>query len=314
MSGLVTVGESLALVYSPRAGGFDTTADASLSFGGAESNVAIAAARLGAEATWIGRVGDDAFGRRIVRGIRGEGVHVVASVDPVAPTALMVKDRPALGRTRVVYYRAGNAGSRIEPADVPQDHLSGAEIFHFTGIALALSSASRETVMGAARAAKDAGAAISFDVNHRSKLWTAQVAAPVYREALALADIVFAGDDEAAIAVGAGEPAALAERIAACGPREVVIKLGERGAYALADGRTVEQSPFRVDVADTVGAGDAFVGGYLAERLAGLGLEHRMRTAAAAGACACRGDGDWEMMPTRRDIAELVAGGDPVSR
>ncbi|GAA1731294.1 sugar kinase [Microbacterium paludicola] len=314
MSGLVTVGESLALVYSPRAGGFDTTTDATVSFGGAESNVAIAAARLGAAATWIGRVGDDAFGRRIIRGIRGEGVTVEASVDPVAPTALMIKDRPSLGRTRVVYYRAGNAGSRIAPEDVPHEHLAGAEIFHFTGIALALSAASSDTVLAAARAAKEAGAAVSFDINHRSKLWRAEEAAPAYREAIALADIVFAGDDEAAIAVGAGAPPELAQRIADLGPREVVIKLGERGAYALEDGRAHEQPPFRVEVADTVGAGDAFVGGYLAERLAGLGLEDRMRTAAAAGACACRGDGDWEMMPTRRDIAELVAGGDPVAR
>lgn len=75
-----------------------------------------------------------------------------------------------------------------------------------------------------------------------------------------------------------------------------------------------EQVAFRVAVADTVGAGDAFVGGYLAERLKGRGLAERMRTAAAAGACACRGDGDWEMMPTRRDIAEITVKSDPVAR
>ncbi|WP_345752127.1 sugar kinase [Microbacterium rhizophilus] len=314
MTGLVTVGESLALVYSPRTGGFDTAADAAVSFGGAESNVAIAAARLGADATWIGRIGDDAFGRRIVRGIRGEGVDVVATIDPEAPTALMVKDRPSLGRTRVVYYRAGNAGSRIGVEDVPQDVVASARIFHFTGIALALSGPSAETVLAAARAARAGGALVSFDLNHRSKLWSAEAAGRAFREAFALADIVFAGDDEAALAVGEGSPAELAERIAAYGPREVIIKLGEHGAYALEGDRTHEQPSFRVDVADTVGAGDAFVGGYLAERLAGLDLPERMRTAAAAGACACRGDGDWEMMPTRRDLAELLAGGDPVSR
>ncbi|MER7797543.1 sugar kinase [Microbacterium sp. NPDC096154] len=314
MSGLVTVGESLALVYATRTGGFDSLADAAISFGGAESNVAIAAARLGARATWIGRLGDDAFGRRIERAIRGEGVDVVVTRDPEAPTALMIKDRPALGRTRVEYYRAGNAGSRIAPQDVPREVLNEAEIFHFTGIALALSPQSRATVLGAARDAKAAGATVSFDLNHRSKLWTRDQAATAFREAFALADIVFAGDDEAAIAVGDGAPAQLAHRIAASGPSEVVIKLGERGAWALENGHTHAQEAFRVPVADTVGAGDAFVGAYLAERLAGRDLAERMRTAAAAGACACRGDGDWEMMPTRRDIDELVAGGDPVSR
>jgi len=312
--GLVTVGESLALVYGSRIGGFDAVADAGVSFGGAESNVAIAAARLGAHATWIGRVGDDAFGRRITRAIRGEGVAVHATVDPDAPTALMVKDRPSIGRTRVVYYRAGNAGSRIAPEDIPSGVVEGAEIFHFTGIALALSPQSAATVLAAARAARAAGAIVSFDLNHRSKLWSTEAAGDAFREVLAFADIVFAGDDEAALAVGPGTPRELAERIAAAGAREVVIKLGADGAFALADGVAHEQPPYRVEVADTVGAGDAFVGAYLAERLAGADLATRLDTAAAAGACACRGDGDWEMMPTRRDIAELVAGGDPVSR
>ncbi|MBO3662762.1 sugar kinase [Microbacterium stercoris] len=314
MTGLVTVGESLALVYGSRAGGFDAISDASVSFGGAESNVAIAAARLGAESTWIGRVGDDAFGRRITRAIRGEGVRVHATVDPERPTALMVKDRPAIGRTRVVYYRAGNAGSRIAPDDVPQDVVSDADIFHFTGISLALGDQSAATVLAAARAAKAAGVTVSFDLNHRSKLWSTDAAGAAFREVLDFADIVFAGDDEAALAVGDGAPEELADRIAAYGAREVVIKLGERGALALVNGVTYEQPPYRVEVADTVGAGDAFVGGYLAEHLAGAGLAQRMATAAAAGACACRGDGDWEMMPTRRDISELLAGGDPVSR
>lgn len=314
MSGIVTAGESLALVYSTRTGGFDTVGNAGISFGGSESNVAIAAARLGAKTTWIGRVGDDAFGRRIVRAIRGEGVEVVATVDPDAPTALMLKDRPARGRTRVVYYRAGNAGSRLTPDDVPEGSLSSARIFHFTGISLAVSEVLARTVLNAARDAKTAGAMISFDVNHRSRLWAEDTARAAYLRAFALADIVFAGDDEAAIAVGPGEPADLASRIAACGPGEVIIKLGERGAYALEGDTICEQDAFRVEVADTVGAGDAFVGGYLAERLEGRDLAQRMRTAAAAGACACRGDGDWEMMPTRREIAELTVEGDPVAR
>lgn len=314
MTGLVTVGESLALVYSPRTGGFDVAADAVISFGGAESNVAIAAARLGAEATWIGRVGDDAFGRRIIRGIRGEGVNVIAQLDPEAPTALMVKDRPALGRTRVVYYRAGNAGSRLAADDVPHEQLAAADIFHFTGISLALSPELARTVLAAARTAQAAGAVVSFDLNYRSKLWSREAAVAAFREAIAFSDIVFAGEDEAEMAVNDGPPAALAERIAALGPREVIIKRGEHGAYAWENGRIHHQAPFTVDVADTVGAGDAFVGAYLAERLAGCALPVRMFAAAAAGACVCRGDGDWEMMPTRRDIAELVIGGDPVLR
>lgn len=314
MSGLVTAGESLALIYTRNTGGLDVLSEAAVSFGGAESNVAIAAARLGADVSWVGRIGDDAFGRRITRTIRGEGIDVYGALDSTAPTALMVKDRPSLGRTRVVYYRTGNAGSRLCVEDLPQPALESAEIFHFTGISLALGDQVARTVLTAARTVREAGGCVSFDLNYRSKMWTHETAEPAFREAIGLSDIVFAGDDEAAIAVGSGPVGELAQRIAALGPREVVIKLGDRGAYALVGDETVQQPPFLVEVADTVGAGDAFVGGYLTERLAGLDLKSRMRTAAAAGACACRGDGDWEMMPTRRDITELTTGGDPVSR
>lgn len=314
MTGLITAGESLALIYTRNTGGLDVLSEAAVSYGGAESNVAIAAARLDADASWIGRIGDDAFGRRIVRSIRGEGIDVHAIVDRSAPTALMVKDRPALGRTRVIYYRNGNAGSRLQVDDLPRPELETAKIFHFTGISLGLSDQMAQTVLTAARIVREAGGTVSFDLNYRSTMWSREAATPAFREAISLSDIVFAGDDEAAIAVGTGPIDELTQRITALGPDEVIIKLGDRGAYARQGDVVVEQSPFLVEVADTVGAGDAFVGGYLAEHLAGLGLKSRMRTAAAAGACACRGDGDWEMMPTRRDIAELMAGGDPVSR
>ncbi|MGZ2223948.1 sugar kinase [Glutamicibacter nicotianae] len=314
MSGIITIGESLGLVYGSRTGGFDFISDASVSFGGAESNVAIAARRLGAETTWIGRVGDDALGQRIVKTIRGEGITTVAAVDSNVPTALMLKDRPAAGRTRVEYYRSGNAGSRLSISDVPQDVLAEADIFHFTGIALALSPESAETVFAAAQAAKRSGAIVSFDFNYRSKLWTQDEASAAYRQVLEFADIVFAGDDEASIVTGNLEPENQAMALAEFGPSEVIIKLGERGAYAREGQSEWFQTPYSVEVADTVGAGDAFVGGYLAERLNGLSLDARMRTAAAAGACACRGEGDWEMMPTRREIEELVEDRDPVDR
>ena len=314
MSGIVTVGESLGLIYGNRTGGFDFVSEAAVSFGGAESNVAIAARRLGAQVAWIGRVGDDAFGQRIVKAIRGEGVDTYAAVDPAVPTALMVKDRPSVGRTRVEYYRSGNAGSRIESTDVPQDVLSQADIFHFTGIALALSPQSSETVLAAAKHAKQAGALVSFDFNYRSKLWTRQAAASAYEQVLEFADLIFAGDDEAAIVTGEMPPEGQAAALADFGPAEVIIKLGAKGADGLHSGAERFQPPYAVEVAHTVGAGDAFVGGYLAERLQNLPLETRMRTAAAAGACACRGDGDWEMMPTRKEIAELVENRDPVLR
>src|SRR5690606_33980901 len=100
----------------------------------------------------------------------------------------------------------------------PQDVLAEADIFHFTGIALALSPESAETVFAAAQAAKRSGAIVSFDFNYRSKLWTQDEASAAYRQVLEFADIVFAGDDEASIVTGNLEPENQAMALAEFGP------------------------------------------------------------------------------------------------
>ncbi|WP_219819409.1 sugar kinase [Pseudoclavibacter sp. AY1F1] len=315
MSGIVTIGEALGLVLARRAGGFDLQSEAEMSFGGAESNVAIAAARLGAESAWIGRLGDDAIGNRIRRTLRAEQVQLHATIDPDAPTALMIKDRPRPGHSRVTYYRHGFAGSRITPADVPNAVVTSADVLHVTGISLALSDSAAETVLSAVRLARERGVTVSFDVNHRSKLWSAEQAAPRYRELVALSDIVFAGDDEAAMIVGGGTPLGQARALQALGPTQVLIKRGEHGASGVDGELELEVPAYRVDVVDTVGAGDAFAAGYLVELTRGGTLEQRLLTAAACGACACRSDGDWESQPSWGDVQGLVEGsGDAVLR
>ncbi|MFC7436834.1 sugar kinase [Agrococcus sp. GCM10030265] len=315
MSTIVTLGEALGLVLARRTGGFDVVGDAELSFGGAETNVAIATARLGVDTAWIGRVGDDAVGRRILRTLRAEHVAAHVAVDDEVPTAIMLKDRPHLGRSRVTYYRDGNAGSRLSPADVDLDAIAAADVLHVTGIGLALSRTSADAVLHAVHHARAVGTAVSFDVNHRSKLWSHADAAPRYREVAALADVVFAGDDEARILVDGDSPERLALALQALGPALAVVKLGEHGAVGVDGDEVLRVDAYRVPVADTVGAGDAFVVGYLVELVRCADHATRLRTAAAAGACACRAEGDWEAMPTPADVADLVrGGGDPVER
>lgn len=311
---LVTVGECLGLVSGVGAGGLAYGTQAEISFGGAEGNVAICASRLGARVAWVGRVGADPFGERIERTLRGEGVDVHATRDPKRFTAMMLKERTGEGATRVSYLRDGAAGSGITPADLPSGLIAGASVLHITGISAGLSSSSRDTVFAAVAAARAAGVTVSFDVNHRSKLWAAEDAAATYRELAAAADIVFAGEDEAEILVGPGAAPELALRLAALGPREVVVKRGERGAYALVAGVAHDEPAVNVRAIDTVGAGDAFVGAYLAEHLRGGSLPERMGAAAASGALACLRTGDWEAMPTRAQLRALRAGGDPVER
>lgn len=311
---VVALGESLGLLVASRIGRLELVPTMDLGFGGAESNVAIGLARLGVPATWMGRLGDDALGRLIERQLRAEGVSAATTHDAAAPTALMLKERPAAGSSAVSYYRAGSAGSRLAPEHLDLALIRKARILHITGITAALGAGPRSALDAAIDAAIDGGTLVSFDVNHRSRLWDHTTAAAAYREIAARADIVFAGDDEAEMLTGEREPVAQAKAIAALGPSQAIVKLGADGALGLAEGHAVEQSAFPVQAVDTVGAGDAFVAGYLAELIAGAKLAERLRTAAACGAIACTAPGDWEAAPDRNAIARLLGAGDPVQR
>ena len=128
MAGLLTVGETLALGVPPTIGSLTQAPSLRLGIGGAESNVAIGVVRLGGSATWVGRVGADALGERVRRELRAEGVVAYAIEDPSAPTALMLKERRTAATARVWYYRAGSAGSRLAPDDVPPGLVADAEL------------------------------------------------------------------------------------------------------------------------------------------------------------------------------------------
>jgi len=310
---VVTFGETMALIRADTPGPLAHAHGLSLGIGGSESNFSIALARLGTSVTWIGRVGQDSFGDLVLRELKAEDVHTVVHRDPSAPTGLMVKERRTQEHLKVWYYRAGSAGSRLSPDDIPAETVSGARLLHVTGITPALSPTALAAALHAVDCARAAGVLVSFDVNYRSGLWTADDAAPVLRGLAEKADLVFAGSDEGAIVVGPGDVSAMAQRFADLGPKQVVIKRGTAGAYALIDGVGYEQDAIPVNALDSVGAGDAFVAGYVAELLAGLAPAERLATAVRVGAFACLVPGDWEGMPRRSELALLDAT-EPVRR
>jgi 2-dehydro-3-deoxygluconokinase len=310
---VLTFGETMGLLHPDQIAPLSTARSFSLSIGGAESNVAIGLARLGVPVTWAGRVGADGLGQRIVRELRAEGVTVAAVTDPDRPTGLMLKERRAAGRTSVMYYRKGSAGGALAPGDLAPALITAHRVLHVTGITPALSVSAMAAVRHAVGLARGCGALVSFDVNHRPKLWDAATAAPVYRELARAADLVFAGAGEAAILVGQqADPATLARALGELGPAQVIVKLGADGCEALIDGQQLTMPAIQVPVIDSVGAGDAFTAAYLAEWLAGEPAVVRLRTAVAAGAAACTTPGDWESAPSRADL--VAAGEDPIDR
>jgi 2-dehydro-3-deoxygluconokinase len=308
MSGVLTFGECMGVFAADGIGTLESARSFTMGIAGAESNVALGVARLGGDATWLGRVGPDATGALITARLRSLGVRVIALPDE-AFTGLMIRFRRSGQFIHADYHRAGSAGSRLTPADVPVAEIEAAGVLHVTGITTSLSDTARATVFHAVEAARAAGVTVSVDVNYRSKLWSRFEAAPVLRDLVSRADVVFAGPEEAAIFLDAADPV---DGLAKLGPAEVIVKDGARGCQALIDGVRHRIPALPVTSLDPVGAGDAFVAGYLADRLAGAGAEERLRTAIAVGAFAVTVPGDCEGLPTRSDLAALS--GDDINR
>ena len=304
----------MALLWPPEVGPLRHAPSLRLGIAGAESNLAVGVVRLGVPATWLGRVGDDEFGRLVTMALRGQGVRTAAVVDPSAATGLMVKERRTARAVRVLYYRSGSAGSRLTPEDVDPAVVADAGVLHVTGITPALSSTAREAVFTAVDIARTAGVPVSVDLNYRSALWSPDTAGPVLRDLVRRADVLLATEEEARLVVDGADDAALVEELVRLGPRHVLLKQGAAGSLSSIDGRIHRTPARRVDVVDPVGAGDAFGAGYLSGLCRELAAEERLDVATAAGAFAVTVPGDWEGLPSTAELSLLDAEEDVVLR
>ncbi|WMN01920.1 sugar kinase [Rhodococcus erythropolis] len=263
---VVCLGEALVLVAD---GG---SAESSTShLGGAEANVAAGLVAQGIPASWIGRVGDDAYGSLIRFELRRRGVDVGAvETDPERPTGYYHK-RTVIGAdgdptSESSYHRLGSAASAMDLAFLDRSEtrlaLNGAAVVHCSGITAALSDSCADLMRRLLSGRPDMLATVSFDVNWREQLWLDGDQSIVV-ELAGLADIVLVGADEAVRVFGSDDPSTLRRILPA--PHTVVIKDGSRRAVAVdVDGGIVSVPALTVDVIEPVGAGDAFAAGYLA--------------------------------------------------
>ncbi|MFI5833514.1 sugar kinase [Micromonospora sp. NPDC051300] len=300
------VGETMVVLTPDDGGPLRHAARLTVGVGGAESNVATGLARLGHRAAWVSRVGDDPFGHRVVAEIADAGVDVgLVTVDPAAPTGVYLKD-PGPAGTRVHYHRAGSAASRLGPVDLADPRLAGVRMLHLSGITAALSDSCRDLLAYALDRRAAPGARVTFDVNHRPALWTAERAAPVLRELADRADVVLVGLDEAATLWGSADPAAVRDLLP--GPELLVVKDGPVGATALArTGPAVFVPALPVDVVEPVGAGDAFAAGFLAGLLRRADLRSCLRLGHLTAAPVLAVPGDTAPPPDPARIASALA-------
>ncbi|TCC39342.1 sugar kinase [Kribbella sindirgiensis] len=307
MTELLTFGETMVSVRTARP--MRLGGDAQLSIAGSESNVAIGVARLGHDVTWLSAVGNDEPGRLIERTLRAENVGTRIRFADDAFTGFIAFDQPSHDITRVSYHRRGSAASTLTPDETTAAISALAPtLLHVTGITPALSDTARAATLAAVCTAFAAGIQVSLDVNYRARLWTRPEAATALRELLPHLHTVFASDDELNLLTDAEDPVAdLLNTV-----NTVVVTAGGKGAWShtkttpSSETHTIHSPALPVTVVDSIGAGDAFVSGYLSATLDNLAPDARLTRATTSGAFCVTAYGDWESLPTRQDLTLLT--------
>ena len=233
--------------------------------GGAVVNVAAAFAKYGARAGFIGRVGDDLFGRAL-RGFLTElGVDCGGlSADPDYNTTLAFVSLAPTGERDFAFYRRHEADLRLSPEDLPRDMLADAKLFHFGSLSLCAEPA-REATLTAVRLAKEAGALVSFDPNYRESLRAGGDFVSHSKNALRQADLVKVSEEEGEMLTGLSDPAAIARALLDEGPKFAAVTMGAKGSCYAAGDFCGYAEPYSVRAVDTTGAGDVFFATFLHE-------------------------------------------------
>ncbi len=243
--------------------------------GGAPANVAVAAARLGASTGFIGKVGDDSFGKSLTQTLVAEGVDTTGLyTDGSVPTTLAIVSVDETGERDFSFYRNPGADTQLTSDEAlsalaatceGKAESGNARILHFGSLSMTDSPA-REATTAAAAYAKDHGMLISYDPNYRDALWDSEErAVEMMKSLLPLADILKVSDEEMVMLTGTDDFDKGSSILAEYGSKLVMVTLGAHGVYARFKGCGETVPGFSVEVADTNGAGDTFLGAMLAQ-------------------------------------------------
>lgn len=233
--------------------------------GGAPANVAVAASRLGATAGFIGKVGNDAFGRSLADTLKKDNVDTSGLFfDDEEPTTMAIVAVDESGEREFSFYRNPGADTQLtaEEAigalakDLPK-------ILHVGSLSMT-TSPSKEACEAAVKYAKENGAAISYDPNYRAALWDSEERAiEMMKALLPFADILKVSDEEMVMLTGVDDFEEGSRILAGYGAGLVLVTLGGDGVFVRMGEKTAKVPGFSVKVADTNGAGDTFLGAML---------------------------------------------------
>ena len=281
--------------------------------GGAPANVAVAAARLGANTAFIGKVGQDGFGAYLTRVLTENQVDVSGLRTDDAATTMAVVAVSDTGERSFRFVRG--ADCNLKPEEVDTGLITGSKVLHFGSVSLTAGPA-REATLFAAQRAREAGVLVSYDPNYRDALWNSQEEAVEWmKKPLPLVDVLKLSDEELPLITGTDDPEEGTHRLEAEGIRLILVTLGDKGAFYRWQGRTGLVPGVATTVADTNGAGDTFLGAVLSrlvsrgekplEDLTAPELEVILAFANRAASKTCSRSGAIPAMPT---LAELEDG------
>lgn len=278
--------------------------------GGAPANLVVAAARLGAETAFIGKVGRDAFGNYLRAVLEENRVDIKGLLtDEKEHTTLAVVSVDDRGERSFSFYRNPSADVNMDAKEIPEELLKDTKVLHFGSVSLTAEPA-RSATLYAARKARENGCLVSYDPNYRGSLWNSQEEAiREMKNALPLCDILKISDEELPLLTGTDDPIEGSKQLAALGIRLIFITLGANGAFFRLGEETGSVPGIKVKVGDTNGAGDTFFGAALSklvkEDLDGLTMDRLTEIAAFANKAASITTSRHGAIPAMPTLAEV---------
>ncbi|HJR83132.1 MAG TPA: 5-dehydro-2-deoxygluconokinase, partial [Sphingomicrobium sp.] len=320
----MAIGRSSVDLYGQQVGGrLEDMGSFAKYVGGSPTNTAIGLARLGLKSAVITRVGADHMGRFIAEQLEREGVDSSAvRSDPDRLTALVILGIRDREHFPLIFYRENCADMALEPGDVDEQLVASASAVLVNGTHLSTPSVF-ETSSKAIDIARKNGGKVVFDIDYRPVLWgltdrdlgeNRYVASSAVTERLQsilpLCDLVVGTEEEIHIVGGSDDTIealrAIRDRTAAL----LVCKLGAKGCVAFPGSipdNLEEGQGFPVEVFNVLGAGDAFMAGFLAGWLRDEPLDQCCRMANACGALVVSRHGCAPAMPTRAELDDFLA-------
>lgn len=319
---VICLGRAAVDLYGQQAGGrLEDMQSFAKYVGGSSANVAVGLARLGSRASMLTRVGDEQLGTFVREALATAGVDVThACVAPGRLTGLVVLGIAAHGQYPHIFFRENCADMALSAADVDAAHIASSRMLAITGTHLSTPTTAA-AVHRAVGYARQHGTQVVLDVDYRPVLWglaaagdgaNRYVASPVVTAAIAAllpaCDLVVGTEEEIRIAGGDGDTDVAVANIRAAGNATIVVKRGAAGCTVLPhDGAPVDVPGFPVDVFNTLGAGDAFLAGFLHALLQGGDWSSCARAGNACGALAVSRHGCAPALPSAVELSDFLA-------